>query len=199
MTRHRSRWTMFRSGLEIVVMGAFAIIAQGCATRQDRSQELGSPGDYLAQEQNDRYPYGYYPYDPYMIGYDQYWGWWYPAPIYYYSRVDGDHDCDDGNCGGRVGGQGGHHKPPLGTGMTPPGTASHPMPVAGIPHVSGAPAVASAPSGGFGSSGGFERGGGLGRGGGFGEGGGFGRGGFGGGRGFGGSGFGGAHGGAGHR
>src|SRR6266852_1215381 len=80
MTRHRSRWTIFRSGLEIVVMVAFAIIAQGCATRQDRSQELGSTGDYLAQEQNDRYPYGYYPYDPYMIGYDPYWGWWYPAP-----------------------------------------------------------------------------------------------------------------------
>jgi hypothetical protein len=192
MIRHRSGWTILRSGLAMGVMVAFAMIAQGCATRRDRSLEVGSTGEYLAQEQNDRYAYGYNPYDPY-IGYDPLWGWWYPAPIYYYSRGDGDHDCDDGNCGGRVGGQGAHHKPPLGTGMTPPGTASHPMPVAGIPHVSGAPAVASAPSGGFGNGGGFTRGGG------FGEGGGFGRGGFGGGHGFGGGGFGGAHGGAGHR
>src|SRR5713226_9877676 len=174
-------------------MVAFAIIAQGCASRQDRSQELGSTGDYLAQEQNDRYAYGYYPYDPYMIGYDPYWGWWYPAPIYYYSRGDGDHDCDDGNCGGRVGGQGGHHKPPLGTGTTPPGTASHPMPVVGIAHVFSAPAVASAPSGGFGNSGGFGGEGGFGRSG-FGNGRGFAEG-----RGFGGSGFSGAHGSFGRR
>ncbi len=193
MTRCRSSATIFRLGLAIVVILAFAMI--GCATRRDRSQDLGNTGDYLAQEQNDRYAYGYYPYDPYMIGYDPYWGWWYPAPIYYYSRGDGDHDCDDGNCGGRVGGQGGHHKPPLGTGTgaTPAGTASHPMPVAGIPHVSSAPAVASAPSGGFGNSSGFDRGGNLGRSG-------FGNGrGSGGGGGFGRSGFGGAHGGFGHR
>jgi len=111
------------------------------------------------------------------IGYDPYWAWWYPAPVYYYSRGRGDNDCDDGNCVSRVGGHGGHHKPPLGTGTgtTPPGTASHPMRVAGIPRVSSAPAVASAPSGGFGNSGGFGQGG-------------FGR-----------SGFGGARGGFGHR
>jgi len=129
MTRHRSRLTVFRSGLAIVAIVAFAIIAHGCATRRDQTQELASTEDYLAQGQNDRYAYGYDPYDPYMIGYDPYWAWWYPAPIYYYySRGDGDHDCDDGNCGGRVGGHGGHHKPRLGTGTTPPGIASHPIP-----------------------------------------------------------------------
>src|ERR1700730_4012923 len=168
MTRHRSRWTIFRSGLAIVVMVAFAIIAQGCATRQDRSQELGSAEDYATQGQNYGYAYGYYPYDPYMIGYDPYWGWWYPAPIYYYPHGDPDHDCEEGNCGGRVGGHGtGHHEPPLGTGSgrTPPGTLSHPMPVAGIPHVSSAPPVASAPSGGLGNTRGFGGGGGFGRGG----------------------------------
>jgi hypothetical protein len=119
---------------------------------------------------NDELGYGYDPYDPYAIGYDPYWAWWYPAPTYYY------------------GSHGGHHKPPLGTRTRPPGSASHPMTVARIPHVSG-PTVASAPSGGFGNSGGFDRGGGFGRSG-FGNGGGFG-----GGHGFGGSGFGGAHGG----
>ncbi len=191
MTRHRSYWTISRLDLAIVVVLTFAMM--GCATRRDRSQEVGSAADYIAQEQNDRYAYGYNPYDPYMIGYDPYWALWYPAPIYYYPRGDGDHDCDDGNCGGRVGGHGGHHKPPLGTGTTTPETASHPAPVVGIAHVFSAPAVASAPSGGFGNSGGFGGEGGFGRSG-FGNGRGFAEG-----RGFGGSGFSGAHGSFGRR
>jgi hypothetical protein len=175
MTRYRSDWTTFRSGPAIVAIVALAIIVQGCATRRDRSQELGSAGDYLAEGQYDRYAYGRNPYDPYLIGYDPYWAWWYPAPIYYYSRGDGDHDCDDGNCAGRVGEQGGQHKPSLGTGATQPGNASHAMAVAGIPHTSSAPAVASALSGAFGNGRGF-----------------------GGGHGFAGGGVGGAHGGFGH-
>jgi hypothetical protein len=172
MTRHQSRWTIFHSGLAIVAIVAFAMIAQGCATRRDRSQEVGSTGDYLTQGRNYSYVYGYNPYNPYMIGDDPYWGWWYPAPIYYYSRGDGDNDRDDGNYGRWAGGHGGQHTPPLGngTGTTPAGTASHPMPVAGIPHVSSAPAVASAPSGGLGNGGGFGRVGGFGGGGGFGRG-----------------------------
>jgi hypothetical protein len=151
------------------------------ASNEGQDDESGNAPDELGGL-ND-YPYGYDPYDPYMIG-------WYPAPIYYYSRGDGDNDCGDGNCGSKVGGRGGHHKAPFGTGTgtTLPGTASHPMPVAGIPHVSSAPAVASAPSGGSGNVGGFGRGGSFGRGGAFGQGGGFGR-----------SGFGNASGGFGHR
>lgn len=116
---------------------------------------------------------GYDTYDPYVIGYDPYGAWWYPAPNYYY------------------GSRGGHHNPPFRTATRtrPPGTAFDPMSVARIPHVS-SPTVASAPSGGFGNSGGFDhRGGGFGRNG-FGNGGGLG-----GGHGFGGSGFGGGHGG----
>jgi hypothetical protein len=58
MTRHQSRWTIFHSGLAIVAIVAFAMIAQGCATRRDRSQEVGSTGDYLTQGRNYGYAYG---------------------------------------------------------------------------------------------------------------------------------------------
>jgi hypothetical protein len=152
------------------------------ASNQGQDNESRNAPDELS-DLND-YPYGYDPSDPYVLGYDPYLAWWYPGPIYYYSRRDRDNDCGDGNCGSRVGGHGGLHRPRfgIGTGTTLPGTASHPMPVAGIPHVSSAPAVASAPSGRFGNGGGF------GRGGAFGQGGGFGR-----------SGFGNAGGGFGHR
>jgi hypothetical protein len=141
-------------------MVALAMIAEACATRQDQSQEVGSVADYMVQGQNDAYAYGYGPYDPYMIGYDPYWARWYRAPVYYYSRGDGDNDCDDGNCGSGNSGHGGHHKPPTGTGTgtTPPRTASHSMPFVGIPHVFSAPAVASGPPGGSGNGGGFGRG-----------------------------------------
>jgi hypothetical protein len=130
MSRHRSPWTIFRSGLAILAMVAFAMIAQGCATRQDQSQNAGSIEDYMAQGQNDGYASGYGPYDPYMIGYNPYWARWHPAPVYHYSRGDGDNDCGDGNCGSGNGGHGGLHKPPpgTGTGTTRSGTAPHPMP-----------------------------------------------------------------------
>jgi hypothetical protein len=77
--------------------------------------ELGGLNDY---------PYGYDPSDPYMLGYDPYLAWWYPAPVYYYSHRDRDNDCGDGNCGSRVGGHGGHRRPRfgIGTGTTLPGT-----------------------------------------------------------------------------
>jgi hypothetical protein len=68
MSRHRSSWTIFRSGLAIVVMVAFAMMAHGCA---DQSQGVGSVEDYMAEGQN--YAYSYSPCDPYMIGYDPYW------------------------------------------------------------------------------------------------------------------------------
>jgi hypothetical protein len=112
------------------------MLAQGCATR-DRSQQVGSVEDYVAQGQNDGYAYGYGPYDPYFNSYDPYLSPWYVAPIYYYPRGDGDNDCDDGNCGGRIGGgdgaHGGHHLPLPGRMGPPPGIA-HPMSSVGMSH-----------------------------------------------------------------
>src|SRR6266481_4635192 len=106
MIRPRIGWAGFRSGLVIGVI--VAMLAQGCAMR-DRSQQVGSIEDYVAQGQNDGYAYGYGPYDPYFNGYDPYLSPWYVAPIYYYPRGDGDNDCDDGNCGVRIGGGDGAH------------------------------------------------------------------------------------------
>ena len=176
---------------QVIEIPQSADAAQAAAPNSDdnspaRASNEGPGDEYAIDELGGLNDYAYGDYDPY-------WAWWYPAPIYYYSRGDGGHDCDGGNCGSRVGGHGSHHNPPLRTGPStrPPVTASHPMSALGIPHVSSAPAVASAPSGGFGNRGDFDRGGGRS---GFGNGGGFAEG-----RGFGGSGFGGAQGGFGHR
>jgi len=47
-----------------------------------------------------------------LRNYDPYWPCGTPAPIYYYSRGDGGHDCDGGNCRSSCG-HGSHPKPPL--------------------------------------------------------------------------------------
>jgi len=59
-------------------MVAFGMIAEGCATR-DQSQEVGSAEDYMAQDQNGGYAYGY---DPYYSSYS------YNEPIYGYQDRD---------------------------------------------------------------------------------------------------------------
>ena len=153
MIGSRIHWTVFRS---LLVIGAIvAIIAQGCATHQ--SQDVGSLEDYEAQSQNNAYAYGYGPYDPYFsgYGYDPFWTPLYVAPIYY-PRGDGDNDCDDGNCGGRVGGEHGGHRfpsPVTRIGSTLPATAPHSMPLAGVSHGFGGSGFAG---GGFGGGhGGF--------------------------------------------
>ena len=114
MIWHRTSSTFTLSALAIVAMLALSLVAAGCSSRQDESQEVGTVDDYMSQGQN-YYGYGY-GYDPYGFGYDPYWAYWYPVPVYYYSRGDGDHDCDDGNCGGGHDGHPGQsHQPPHGT------------------------------------------------------------------------------------
>jgi hypothetical protein len=72
-------------------------------------------------------------------GYGPYWAPWYVAPIYYYPRGEGDHDCDDGNCGGRNGGLGGHHLPVPEARIGPPPGTEHSTPFVGISHGFSAP------------------------------------------------------------
>jgi hypothetical protein len=155
---HRNHGMIFRSRLAIVAIAAAAMIAPGCATERDQSWEPGSVEDYIAQGQND----GYGLFDQCMGGFDLYWPGWCHEPIYYYSRGDGDNDCDDGNCARRPDGHGRHRQPEPGarTATTSSGTASHTMPVASH---SSARAIASASSGGPEIGGGFGREDGLGR------------------------------------
>src|SRR5260370_41510089 len=105
MARHQSQSTFFRSVFALIALFAFAMIPTGCSTRKDSLPEVGGANDYIAQGQNDAYAYGFGSYDPCMA-YDPYCTapHWYPAPVHYYSRGDGDNDCDDRNRGGSGGG-----------------------------------------------------------------------------------------------
>ena len=115
MARHQSQSTFFRSLFALIALFAFAMIPTGCSTRKDSLPEVGGANDYIAQGQNDAYAYGFGSYDPCMA-YDPYCTapHWYPAPVHYYSRGDGDNDCDDRNRGGSGGAS--HHKPTAGGG-----------------------------------------------------------------------------------
>ena len=85
------------------------MVVPGCSTQTDSVPELGTAEDYIARRENATYIYGYAPYDlcaahdPYCFA-----PYWYSAPIYYFSRGDGDNDCDDDNC--RSHGNGFHDK-----------------------------------------------------------------------------------------
>jgi hypothetical protein len=117
MARHQSQSTFLRSAFALIALFAFAMIPTGCSTQKDSLPEVASANDYIAQGQNDSYAYGFGSYGPCMA-YDPYCSalHWYPVPVHYYLRGDGDdNDCDDRNRGGSNGAS--HHKPTAGGGF----------------------------------------------------------------------------------
>jgi len=104
------RSSFLRSVCALTTVLAISITVSGCSRQRDSVPELGTAQDYLAQRQNSFYAENYgpfcAPFDPYCFMTP-----WYPAPIYYYSRDDGDHDCDDGYCGGFK--RGGRNRPTI--------------------------------------------------------------------------------------
>jgi hypothetical protein len=108
VTRQWDRTASPRVSLALAVLFAFTLALPGCSTRNDSLPELGTVEDYLARRENTAYIYGYGPYDlceaydPYCLA-----PYWYSTPIDYFSRGDGDNDCDDGRCRGL--GNGFHH------------------------------------------------------------------------------------------
>src|SRR5258707_8129823 len=90
-------------GATLVAVLAFAL--QGCSDSSRQGSELAyaGPSEYANYGYSSD-PFAYGPYDPLLYSY------WYPQQYYYYPNYggDGDHDCDDGHCGGPRGG----HRPP---------------------------------------------------------------------------------------
>jgi hypothetical protein len=105
MTRRRGRSVSPRLLIALAALFAFVVALPGCSTRNDSLPALGSEEDYLARRENTTHPYGYAPYDL-CAAYDPFCftPYWSSAPIYYFSRRDGDHDCDDDRCRGSVNG-----------------------------------------------------------------------------------------------
>jgi hypothetical protein len=97
MTRRRGRSVSPRLLIALAALFAFVVALPGCSTRNDSLPALGSEEDYLARRENTTHPYGYAPYDL-CAAYDPFCftPYWSSAPIYYFSRRDGDHDCDGG-------------------------------------------------------------------------------------------------------
>jgi hypothetical protein len=101
MTPRRHRTPSSRLLIALAALFAFALAIPGCSTRNDSLPALGSEEDYLARRGNTTDPYGYAPYDL-CAAYDPYCftPYWSSVPIYYFSRRDGDHDCDGDRCRG---------------------------------------------------------------------------------------------------
>jgi hypothetical protein len=82
--------------LALAALFVFTVAMPGCSTRNDSLPAVATEEDYLAHRESNAYPYGYDPYglcaayDPYCFA-----PYWNSAPIYYFSRRDGDHDRDD--------------------------------------------------------------------------------------------------------
>jgi hypothetical protein len=109
MTRRRYRTLSPRLLIVLAAFFAFTIAIPGCSTRNDSLPAVGTEEDYLAHRDTIPYPYGYAPcdlcaaYDPYCFT-----PYGSSAPIYYFSRRDGDHDCGGDRCRGPD--DGFHHK-----------------------------------------------------------------------------------------
>ena len=148
-------------GAALVAVLAFAL--QGCSDSSRQGSELtyGGPAEYANYGySNDPFAYG--PYDPLLYSY------WYPQQYYYYPIYagDGDHDCDDGHCGGSRDG----HRPPPPINPRPlaeRGTLAGSRPMTAT-HESFGGGFNSASANGSGFHGGFNGGGGFGGAGGFG-------------------------------
>jgi hypothetical protein len=99
MSPRRVRTVSPRLLIALAGLFVFTVAMPGCSTRNDSLPALGTEEDYLARRENTTYPYGYAPYDL-CAAYDPYCftPYWYSAPIYYFSRGDGDHVCDGDRC-----------------------------------------------------------------------------------------------------
>ncbi|HVC44057.1 MAG TPA: hypothetical protein VND20_04515 [Candidatus Binataceae bacterium] len=104
---------IFRIAISLAALVVCAALAQGCTNSTPYGYGgyggygvpagyggYGGPAEYAAYGYNSD-PLGFGTYDPFWSLYSpDYWAWApYAAPAYY--GVDGDHDCDNGFCGGR--------------------------------------------------------------------------------------------------
>jgi hypothetical protein len=116
--RYRLRSLQVMCGATLVAVLAFGL--QGCSDSSRQGSELAyaGPSEYANYGYSSD-PFAYGPYDPLLYSY------WYPQQYYYYPNYggDGDHDCDDGHCGGPRGG----HRPPSPIFPRPLATAPRPM------------------------------------------------------------------------
>jgi hypothetical protein len=97
MTQRRNQM-IFQLTFALVALFALAIVTSGCSAQRNSRRQVGTADNYLAQGRSDAY--AYYGSDDLCTSYDPFClaPFWYPAPAHFYSRDDGDNDCDDGNC-----------------------------------------------------------------------------------------------------